>query len=242
MKRAAKTSTLNREEVDQFSRLADQWWEETGPMQPLHAMNPVRLQYIQRYIGQHFLGSPKKSVLDIGCGGGILSECLARQGLLVSGIDASSQAIDVAKKHATLMDLTIDYRVATAEAALATGNTYDIVTALEIIEHVDRPDLFVAAAAGLVKPNGLLFLSTLNRTPQSYWLGKVAAEYILRLVPEGTHDWQKFIKPAELLPWLHAEGFDVLDMTGVAYNPLSATFRLTPNDLRVNYMMVAARV
>jgi 2-polyprenyl-6-hydroxyphenyl methylase/3-demethylubiquinone-9 3-methyltransferase len=181
------------------------------------------------------------TLLDIGCGGGLLCEPMARLGAKVTGIDASEKNIAVASLHAQKMRLDIDYRCATAETLLESGNVYDVVLALEIIEHVADTAVFLRSCAALVKPGGLLFMSTLNRTAKSYGLAIIGAEYVLRWLPRGTHQWQKFLKPSELCEGLRKEGMDIIHMTGMAFSPLRNAWNLSDTDLGVNYILTAVR-
>ena len=198
----AETGTVNREEVARFSRLAGQWWDPRGPMAPLHKFNPVRLAYIRDRAAAHFGRDPTRldslaglRVLDIGCGGGILCEPLARLGANVVGADPSENNIAIARRHAAQSGLTIDYRDTTAETLAQAGETFDVVLAMEVVEHVTDVGLFIGLAATMVKPGGLLFVATLNRTAKSFALAIVGAEYILRWLPRGTHQWDKFVTP-----------------------------------------------
>ena len=238
--------TLDPLEISQFSRVADQWWDVDGPFRPLHALNPTRLGFIRTTICQHF-GRDDQSLtpfqglrgLDLGCGGGLVSEPMARMGATMIGADADAKAIDIARDHAAQSGLAIDYRVALAEELVAEGVQADIVLALEIIEHVADQAAFLAAVSALVAPGGVLILSTLNRTPKGFFLGIVAAEYLVRWVPRGTHHWQKFMKPSELAAGLRPHGFSAFDIKGLIYNPISRQFQLSKNDLAVNYLFAA---
>jgi 2-polyprenyl-6-hydroxyphenyl methylase/3-demethylubiquinone-9 3-methyltransferase len=240
--------TLDPLEISQFSRVADQWWDVDGPFRPLHALNPTRLGFIRTTICQHF-GRDNQSLtpfqglrgLDLGCGGGLVSEPMARMGATMMGADADARAIDIARDHAAQSGLAIDYRVALAEKLVAEGVQTDIVLALEIIEHVADQAAFLAAVSALVAPEGVLILSTLNRTPKGFFLGIVAAEYLVRWVPRGTHHWQKFMKPSELAAGLRPLGFSAFDVKGLIYNPISRQFQLSKNDLAVNYLFAARR-
>lgn len=240
-KNATTRTTVNAAEVAQFDRLGDRWWDMDGPMRPLHRLNPVRASYIQEQIEKRL--TPRKSLrlADIGCGGGILAEAMARAGYAVTGIDAGADNIAVAAAHAGTQDLDIDYRATTVEDVAATGEKFDVVTALEIIEHVDDVPLFVKSCCDIVAPGGMIVFSTLNRTAKSLALGVVAAEYILRWLPRGTHDWRKFVKPSELSRQLRDNGFAPRDVTGLVYRPLRGDFALDARDLDVNYLMVATR-
>jgi 2-polyprenyl-6-hydroxyphenyl methylase / 3-demethylubiquinone-9 3-methyltransferase len=239
--------TIDEEEVARFSRLAGQWWDPRGPMAALHKFNPVRLAYIRDHVAAHFGRDPKAldslaglRVLDIGCGGGILSEPLARLGASVTGADPSESNIAVARQHAVQSGLTIDYRATSAEALEAAGETFDAVLAMEVVEHVADVDLFVDAAGAMVKPGGLLFVATLNRTMKSFALAIVGAEYILRWLPRGTHQWDKFVTPNELEIAIVQSGLAIADETGVIYSLLADRWQLA-SDMDVNYMVVAEK-
>lgn len=232
-------STVNAEEIAQFNALAKNWWDERGPMKPLHEMNPVRLGVIKRWLKGNIKG---QRILDVGCGGGIVCEPLARLGAKVTGIDAAADHISVATAHAHAEGLAITYKATAAESLLKThAGGFDCVLALEIIEHVDNPALFVQTLTELVKPGGTIIISTLNRTPHAFALGIVGAEYILGWLPRGTHDWRKFVKPSTLGGWLAAHNTKITDITGVVYDPLRAHFKEDPRDIRVNYMLCATR-
>jgi 2-polyprenyl-6-hydroxyphenyl methylase / 3-demethylubiquinone-9 3-methyltransferase len=243
----AETGTVNREEVARFSRLAGQWWDPRGPMAPLHKFNPVRLAYIRDRAAAHFGRDPTRldslaglRVLDIGCGGGILCEPLARLGANVVGADPSENNIAIARRHAAQSGLTIDYRDTTAETLAQTGETFDVVLAMEVVEHVTDVGLFVGLAATMVKPGGLLFVATLNRTAKSFALAIVGAEYILRWLPRGTHQWDKFVTPGELETAIERSGLRISDETGVIYDLFADCWRLA-TDMDVNYMLVAEK-
>ncbi len=238
--------SVNEAEIQNFSKDSAHWWDETGPFAPLHQLNPARLSYIKAQICNHY-GKDEKdikalknlSVLDIGCGGGLVCEPLARMGADVTGLDADAQAVGVAKDHAKENRLEIDYRAESAEKLVDEKTRFDVVLALEIIEHVNDPDNFVKTVCSLAKPGGLVIFSTLNRNPKSYALGIVAAEYVLGLVPKGTHDWNKFIKPAELSKMLRVAGAEAKDLCGLRYNPFNKSFTLDKHDLDVNYFVSA---
>jgi 2-polyprenyl-6-hydroxyphenyl methylase / 3-demethylubiquinone-9 3-methyltransferase len=243
----ALASTIDAGEVARFSRISGQWWDPHGPMAALHKFNPVRLAYIRDRTAAHFGRDPKRldslaglRLLDIGCGGGILSEPLARLGAAVVGVDPSDRNIEVAQRHAAQSGLVIDYREASAEALAAAGESFDVVLAMEVVEHVADVDLFVEAAAAMVKPDGLLFAATLNRTVKSFALAIVGAEYILRWLPRGTHQWDKFITPNELEIAIEQSGMRIADQSGVIYNLLADRWQLSA-DMDVNYMVVAEK-
>lgn len=252
MTSAARASTIDTEEVAQFAAIASEWWDERGKFAPLHRMNPTRLAYIRERIETHFgkltgqsgaSATPLENLalVDIGCGGGLICEPLARLGATVTGIDAAPENIAVAQAHAQSMDLAVDYRATTAEELAASGAAFDVVLALEIIEHVADVALFLDALTALVKPGGLLILSTLNRTVRSYATAIIGAEYLLRWLPCGTHDWQKFLKPSEIAEPLRRRGFAVDPAMGLTYSPLSGRFALNPQDLAVNYLIAAQK-
>lgn len=253
MTNAAKPSTIDADEVAQFSAIAEQWWDERGKFAPLHRMNPVRLSYIRSTIESHFgrLTGPDSesatllknlTVLDVGCGGGLICEPLARLGATVTGLDASARNIGVAQTHAAEVGLTIDYHATTAEALADTGTQYDVVLALEIIEHVADIALFYDALSALVKPGGLIILSTMNRTAKAFAMAIVGAEYVLRWLPRGTHDWNKFVRPSEMAESLTKRGFANPTPTGIVYSPLSGKFSLNSSDLDVNYLLSAKKL
>jgi 2-polyprenyl-6-hydroxyphenyl methylase/3-demethylubiquinone-9 3-methyltransferase len=239
--------TIDQDEVARFSRLAGQWWDTRGPMAALHKFNPVRLAYIRDRAAAHFGRDPKRldslagvRVLDIGCGGGILSEPLARLGASVTGADPSDSNIAVARHHAAQSGLAIDYRNTSAEALAEAGESFDVVLAMEVVEHVTDVCLFVDVAATMVKPEGLLFVATLNRTMKSFALAIVGAEYILRWLPRGTHQWDRFVTPNELEIALEQSGMQIAGETGVIYNLLADRWQLS-RDMDVNYMVVAEK-
>lgn len=238
-------STANEKEIGNFESIADHWWDVNGPLKPLHKLNPVRISYLKQRICTHFdrdydgyTPFEGLSILDIGCGGGLVSEPMVRLGGTVTGIDAGTKAIETAQAHADDSGLNITYLQQTAENH---EGTYDVVLALEIIEHVDDVPLFIEQALKHVKKDGLIIFSTLNKTPKSFALGIVAAEYILRWLPRGTHDWHKFIKPSSLAAHLKNKGFHPDNITGLIYNPLTDQFLLSPKDIAMNYFMTASR-
>ena len=240
-------ATIDEAEVARFSRISGQWWDPHGPMAALHKFNPVRLAYIRDRAAAHFGRDPKRldslaglRLLDIGCGGGILSEPLARLGATLVGADPSDSNIAVAQQHAAQSGLSIDYRSTSAEALAAAGERFDAVLAMEVIEHVADVGLFIEVAAELVKPGGLLFVATLNRTLKSFALAIVGAEYILRWLPRGTHQWDKFVTPNELEIAIEQSGMQAASETGVIYNLLADRWQLS-SDMDVNYMVVAEK-
>lgn len=241
-------TSVNTQEISHFQKDSAHWWDESGPFAPLHKMNPTRLQFIRDEIISHYekptdtlKAAQNLKILDVGCGGGILCEPLARMGAHVTGIDADSQAIKVARNHATEYGLDITYLNEPVESLDPKTHHYDVITALEIIEHVDSPDIFVKNCLNLLKPNGLFFLSTLNRTPQSFLIGKVAAEYIVRAVPMGTHTWAKFLKPHEITHFLDENSASLKSITGIKYNLLEESFKLNSKDLNINYILSAIK-
>jgi 2-polyprenyl-6-hydroxyphenyl methylase/3-demethylubiquinone-9 3-methyltransferase len=239
--------SVNQEEVARFAALAEEWWNPTGPYAPLHKLTPARVEYIRDRTAERF-GRDIKSLkslngltlLDVGCGGGLLSEPLARLGAKVTGIEPAPESVDVAKAHAKEAGLEIDYRAVAAEDLLREGKRFDAVIASEVIEHVINPSAFVRTIGGLVRPGGLALFSTLNRTLKSYALAIVGAEYVLRWIPAGTHDWNKFVTPDELGAYCGAAGLDVADVTGMIYDPLRDRWRLG-RDTGVNYWLCAEK-
>lgn len=240
------------EELAKFAALAEDWWDPDGDFRPLHRLNPVRIGYIRdaaaNRFGDRFFRDARSvtplaglRLLDVGCGGGLIAEPMARLGADVTAIDAVARNVEVAGLHAEKRGLAIDYRCATAEELAEAGERFDIVLALEIVEHVADPAAFLATCAGLVAPGGMLVASTLNRTPKAFALAIVGAEYVMRWLPRGTHDWKKFLRPSELVRGLAAGGVETVDLTGVTLDPLSGEWRLDPRDLAVNYMALAHR-
>jgi 2-polyprenyl-6-hydroxyphenyl methylase/3-demethylubiquinone-9 3-methyltransferase len=236
-------TSIDPEEVARFSALAAKWWDPKGAFAPLHRINPVRLGFIREQALTRFgrdgaLRRPfeRLTALDIGCGGGLLCEPMARLGFAVTGVDASERNIRTAGAHAEQLGLTIDYRAATAEALLAEGARFDLVLNMEVIEHVADPAQFLRDTASLLAPGGLMVVATLNRTPKSLALGKLAAEYLLRWVPAGTHDWRRFLRPDELRGFLAGAPFDLAGPFGIAFDPLSGRWSQS-SDTGVNYMM-----
>ncbi|GAC1330009.1 MAG: bifunctional 3-demethylubiquinone 3-O-methyltransferase/2-octaprenyl-6-hydroxy phenol methylase [Beijerinckiaceae bacterium] len=234
-----RASGIDAADVARFERLGDDWWDIAGPMRALHAMNPVRVSYIRDIMAKH--GTLQGAhMLDIGCGGGILCEPLARMGARMTGIDPAQGNIDVARRHAEAQRVPVDYRAVTAETLVGEGATFDAVLAMEVIEHVPDPRAFVAAACALVRPGGLLIMSTLNRTLKSFALAIVGAEYVLGWLPKGTHKWERFVTPDELARMIRKSGLKVTDRSGVVYNPLAAKWRVS-RDTDVNYMLTAQK-
>jgi 2-polyprenyl-6-hydroxyphenyl methylase/3-demethylubiquinone-9 3-methyltransferase len=228
----AAESNVDPAELAKFSEIAHRWWDPASEFRPLHEINPLRLGWIRDIAG----GVADKDVLDVGCGGGILAEAMAREGARVTGIDLSEKALGVARLHGLESGIAVDYRLISAEAmAQAMPARYAIVTCMEMLEHVPDPSSVVAACASLAAPGGTLVFATLNRNPKSYAFAILGAEYVLRLLPRGTHDWTKFIRPAELARYARHARLDLVAMTGMTYNPLTRAYRLEP-DTSVNYI------
>jgi 2-polyprenyl-6-hydroxyphenyl methylase/3-demethylubiquinone-9 3-methyltransferase len=238
--------SLDPAEVEKFSKLAAEWWNPKGKFGVLHVFNPVRLQYIKEQVCARFALDPFDRrpfaglrFLDIGCGGGLLSEPMARLGAEIVGVDPSEKNITTARVHAEEQELAIDYRAGTAEG-LAAGEQFDVILNMEVIEHVADPQAFVSVCASMLKPNGLMFVATINRTLKSFGLAIIGAEYVLGWLPKGTHQWEKFVTPAELKGWLGENGVIVKDGSGVIYNPLKNEWRKS-RDMGVNYMVVGQK-
>jgi 2-polyprenyl-6-hydroxyphenyl methylase/3-demethylubiquinone-9 3-methyltransferase len=224
---------VDHTEVNKFEALAARWWDPNSEFRPLHEINPLRLEYIDS-----IAGLAGKKVLDVGCGGGILSESMAAKGAEVTGIDLGETNLSVAKLHLLESGETVDYRqIPVEQLAEEEAGQYDIVTCLEMLEHVPDPASIISACSRLVKPEGHVFFSTLNRNPKSYLFAIIGAEYVLRLLPKGTHDFEKFIKPSELDRWIREAGLNSKDITGLVFNPLTRVYRLNPDDVDVNYMV-----
>lgn len=228
-----KQQNVDPAEIEKFQSIASRWWDPESEFKPLHDINPLRVDYIESRSGK----LSAKKILDIGCGGGILTEALALKGANVTGIDMAEMSLKVAKLHLHESELDIDYQLITAEEfAQQNAGEFDIVTCLEMLEHVPDAASIVAAAVSLLKPDGHLFFSTINRNPKAFVLAILGAEYILNMIPRGTHDYKKFIKPSELASAVRANQMEVIDITGMTYNPLTRHYRLD-RDVDVNYLM-----
>jgi 2-polyprenyl-6-hydroxyphenyl methylase/3-demethylubiquinone-9 3-methyltransferase len=243
----ASGGTIDPDEIDRFAAQAESWWDPEGSFRTLHRVNPARLGFIRRHLTAHFGRDPSSlrpfdglTLLDIGCGGGLVAEPMARLGFTVTGIDGGAEAIDAARRHAEATGLAIDYCVTVAESIAEVGRRFDTVLALEVIEHVADPVDFLAAVSALVRSGGAFIGATLNRTPRSFALAIVGAEYIFRWLPPGTHDWRKFLRPSEFVLGLRRNGFVVTQLAGLIYDPHRAEWSLS-RDLQVNYMVAAVR-
>jgi 2-polyprenyl-6-hydroxyphenyl methylase/3-demethylubiquinone-9 3-methyltransferase len=244
---AAGSGTVDPAEIRRFAALAEEWWSPDGKFRPLHALNPIRLAFIREQAVRRFGLDPARrwpleglDAIDIGCGGGLLAEPVRRMGARLIGLDADAEGLAVARHHASEVGLEIDYRLGSAEELAASGAQFNLVLAMEILEHVADRDAFLDACAALTRPGGLFIAATLNRTVKAFALAVVGAEYLLRWLPAGTHDWRKFVRPSELASGLRRNGIQVEALTGVAYDPISGTWRLSP-DLDVNYMLAASK-
>tara|TARA_Y100000389_G_scaffold6232_1_gene5979 strand:+ start:6213 stop:6941 length:729 start_codon:yes stop_codon:yes gene_type:complete len=240
------TTTINKEEIQKFSKLADEWWDVKGKFKPLHMFNPIRIEYITDKIKQHFKLNDKKTnflkglnILDIGCGGGLISEPMARLGGSITGIDASEKNIKIAKLHSKKSNLKINYLNNSPEQ-LSNFEKFDVILNLEIVEHVENVNLYIQSCYKLLKKDGLMFTATLNRSLISYIKAIIGAEYILRWLPIGTHDWNKFLKPEELEKILSNENFSTLDIKGLEFNPILSKWKKT-NNLSVNYIICSTK-
>jgi 2-polyprenyl-6-hydroxyphenyl methylase / 3-demethylubiquinone-9 3-methyltransferase len=244
---ATARTTIDHAEVERFSRLAAEWWNPNGKFKPLHKFNPVRLSYIREQVLERFDRDPKAArpfkglrFLDIGCGGGLLSEPMARLGAEVLGADASATNIEVAKLHANESGLDIDYRATTAEALADAGEKFDVVLNMEVVEHVADVELFIEACGRMLKPGGIMFVATINRTLKALGLAIIGAEYVLRWLPKGTHQYEKLVRPEELEAALGKAGMSVAETTGVFYNPFTDSWNKS-QDIDVNYMVLAVK-
>jgi len=233
---ASTTQNVDPAELEKFGELAHRWWDPQGEFRPLHELNPLRLGWIDR-----LAGLAGKKVLDVGCGGGILSEAMARLGAAVTGIDLSDKPLKVAQLHLLESGVAVEYlKVSAEELAIKSAGVYDVVTCMELLEHVPDPASTVAACAQLVKPGGHVFFSTINRNPKSYLFAVIGAEYLLKMLPKGTHDYLRFIKPSELSHWCRDAGLRPLELKGMTYNPLTDVYRLG-DDCDVNYSICCVK-
>lgn len=240
-------TTINQSEVEKFSALADQWWDPAGQFKPLHKFNPVRLAYIREKVLDHFgLDGIKRapfdglSMVDVGCGGGLLCEPMTRLGFDVTGVDAAERNIRIAGTHAEKVGLDINYHAKTAEQLVAEGQQFDVVLNMEVVEHVDNVPLYLKSCAALVKPGGIMFTATINRTARAYALAIIGAEYVLRWLPKGTHDYSKFLAPDEISSVLIRHGLTMKDKCGVTYSPFKDEWSKS-RDMNVNYMLLAEK-
>lgn len=240
-------TTIDPAEVERFSRMAQEWWNPNGKFKPLHKFNPVRLGYIRDQVAAQFGRDPHAAkpfeglrFLDIGCGGGLLCEPMSRLGAEIVGADASAMNIEVAKLHAAESGLTIDYRAETAEALADQGERFDVILNMEVVEHVADIDLFISKCSEMLKPGGIMFVATINRTLKAWGLAIIGAEYVLRWLPKGTHDFRKLVRPEELEGSLTSKGLFIKDRTGVTYNPLMDRWQRS-RDMDVNYMVLAEK-
>lgn len=240
-------TTINQSEVEKFSALADQWWDPAGQFKPLHKFNPVRLAYIREKVLGHFDRDGVKrvpfeglSMVDVGCGGGLLCEPMTRLGFDVTGVDAAERNIKIASLHAEKVGLDINYQAKTAEQLVAEGQQFDVVLNMEVVEHVDNVPLYLKSCAALVKPGGMMFTATINRTARAYALAIIGAEYVLRWLPKGTHEYSKFLAPEEITSVLKREGLVMTDKCGVTYSPFKDEWSKT-RDMNVNYMLLAEK-
>ena len=231
-------SNVDQAEIAKFEALASRWWDRSGEFKPLHDINPLRANYIDER-------SPvaEQKLLDVGCGGGILAESMAQRGAIVTGIDMGEAPLNVAKLHALESGTQVDYQQSTAEdwAEQHTGQ-YDVVSCLEMLEHVPDPSSVIKACAKLAKPGSNLYFSTINRTPKGYAFAILGAEYLLKMLPKGTHEYNKFIRPSELASWIREAGLELVDITGMTYNPLTKKYKLNPKDVGVNYLVHVRKV
>ncbi|HSX84375.1 MAG TPA: bifunctional 2-polyprenyl-6-hydroxyphenol methylase/3-demethylubiquinol 3-O-methyltransferase UbiG [Cellvibrio sp.] len=231
-------SNVDAAEIAKFEALASRWWDRNSEFKPLHDINPLRANYIDQR-------SPvaQRKLLDVGCGGGILAEAMAQRGADVTGIDMGEAPLSVARLHALETGVNINYRKIAAETlATEAAGQFDIVTCLEMLEHVPDPSSIINACAQLVKPGGDIYFSTINRNPKAYAFAILGAEYLLKLLPKGTHEYKKFIRPSELAKWLRQSGLELQDITGMTYNPLTKNYKLDPQDVSVNYLLHAKKI
>lgn len=241
-------NNVNEDEIAKFEKVASQWWDLTGDFKPLHQINPLRVQFICQHVAQNIIDGQNsnglfgKKVIDVGCGGGILSESLSKLGADVTGVDMGTEPLNVARLHALETGLTIDYQKITAEEqAQKHPSSYDVVTCMEMLEHVPDPASVVAACSAMVKPGGLVFFSTLNKSIKSYLLAIVAAEKLFKLVPDGTHDHDKFIRPSQLISWAESQELKCIDTSGIHYNPITENHKLI-DSLDVNYIICCQKI
>lgn len=230
-------NNVDHAEIAKFEALADRWWDPDGEFKPLHQINPLRLDFIDARAGL-----AGRQVLDVGCGGGILSESMAHRGAVMTAIDLGEAPLEVARQHARRSAVEVDYRcISVEDMAAAHAGEFDVVTCLEMLEHVPDPASVVRACMQLVKPGGQVFFSTINRNPKAYALAIIGAEYVLGMMPKGTHDYDRFIRPSELAGWCREAGLEVCEQSGMTYQPLTRRFRLSPRDVSVNYLMHCRR-
>lgn len=241
-------TTVDQNEIAKFEAMAAEWWDPNGKFKPLHMLNPCRLDYIIDQVSAEFTRDPRKPdafkglrILDIGCGGGLLCEPMARLGATIVGADAAERNIPVAKTHAEQSGLDIDYRFTTAEALAEAGEQFDVILNMEVVEHVANPLSYLAACRQLLKPGGLMLCSTLNRNPKSYMMAIIGAEHIMRWLPKGTHEWNKFITPDELFDLLKDAGLDPVDRKGFVFNPIAWSWSISEKDLSVNYVTASLK-
>jgi len=244
----SRINTIDPKEVAKFEAMATEWWNTDGKFKPLHMLNPTRLDYIVEQIAAEFarnlsIKNPFKDlrILDIGCGGGLLSEPMARLGATVVGADAAERNIPVAQIHAEQSGLEIDYRHTSAEAIVQTGETFDVILNMEVVEHVADPLGFLTACKDLLKPNGLMLCSTINRNPKSYLMAIIGAEHIMQWLPKGTHEWDKFITPDELFELIKSAGLNPVDRKGFVFNPFKWSWSISDKDLSVNYVTASIK-